>query len=268
MKTLSISLVIIAGIVVFVACLYADQQPPAVTIGPAAPNTIYVGSSTSVTISVLVSDSRVIPSGVDLLQVDPIHGTQRMVGSLSASGPQTFTIIIQPPTSSPILLNYQVSAAFRGLLKRSLSPIVSLAVAPVGMNLPPDPGPAGLQTLAGIDSDNDGVRDDIERWIDVTEPTSTPLRLALAQQAKGIQSAILSNGNQQQAITAMNAESDALMCLDGWLGDDVKAASALSDELHSISLNTTARIAAYLTANSLSSGSAYGLPPVGTSTCH
>lgn len=31
--------------------------------------------------------------------------------------------------------------------------------------LPPDPGEAGMVTLEGIDSDNDGVRDDIQRWI-------------------------------------------------------------------------------------------------------
>lgn len=34
-----------------------------------------------------------------------------------------------------------------------------------GPVLPPDPGEAGKATLLGIDSDNDGVRDDIQRWI-------------------------------------------------------------------------------------------------------
>ncbi|MDX8380534.1 MAG: hypothetical protein R8M14_00305 [Ghiorsea sp.] len=43
----------------------------------------------------------------------------------------------------------------------------SVAVAqPSG--LPPDPGAAGRGTLAGIDSDNDGVRDDVQRWIALT----------------------------------------------------------------------------------------------------
>ena len=31
--------------------------------------------------------------------------------------------------------------------------------------LPPDPGEEGKKTLQGIDSDNDGVRDDIQRYI-------------------------------------------------------------------------------------------------------
>lgn len=32
-------------------------------------------------------------------------------------------------------------------------------------NLPPDPGAAGKLTIEGIDSDNDGVRDDVQRYI-------------------------------------------------------------------------------------------------------
>ena len=32
-------------------------------------------------------------------------------------------------------------------------------------NLPPDPGAAGKRTIEGIDSDNDGVRDDVQRYI-------------------------------------------------------------------------------------------------------
>ncbi|WP_345984447.1 hypothetical protein WCX49_07335 [Sulfurimonas sp. HSL-1656] len=34
-----------------------------------------------------------------------------------------------------------------------------------GHTLPPDPGEAGKETLLGIDSNNDGVRDDLERYI-------------------------------------------------------------------------------------------------------
>ncbi|MCF6156788.1 MAG: hypothetical protein E3K36_16465 [Candidatus Brocadia sp.] len=34
-----------------------------------------------------------------------------------------------------------------------------------GFVLPPDPGKAGKETLLGIDTDGDGVRDDIQRRI-------------------------------------------------------------------------------------------------------
>ena len=48
-------------------------------------------------------------------------------------------------------------------------------------NLPPDPGEAGKATLEGIDSDGDGVRDDVQRWIALNFPDSEKTREALRQ---------------------------------------------------------------------------------------
>ncbi len=131
------------------AGLYAFQAPT-VTISPAMPSTIYVNSTTTVTITAQITDSLVIPNGVNLIQIDPVTGSQTVVGALSPNG-QTFAITIQPATAGPALFSYQVSAAFKGLLRRSLSLPITVAVAPVGTALPPDPGPAGMATLAGID---------------------------------------------------------------------------------------------------------------------
>ena len=51
-------------------------------------------------------------------------------------------------------------------------PICSQVVVPAGdcipqhlANLPPDPGPEGMKTIEGVDSDKDGVRDDVQRYI-------------------------------------------------------------------------------------------------------
>ena len=51
-------------------------------------------------------------------------------------------------------------------------PICSQVVVPAGdcipqylAHLPPDPGEAGKRTIEGIDSDGDGVRDDVQRFI-------------------------------------------------------------------------------------------------------
>jgi hypothetical protein len=51
-------------------------------------------------------------------------------------------------------------------------PICPEHIVPIGdcipkylANLPPDPGPEGERTLEGIDSDKDGVRDDVQRFI-------------------------------------------------------------------------------------------------------
>jgi len=42
--------------------------------------------------------------------------------------------------------------------------------ATIEATLPPDPGSAGRATLEGIDSDGDGVRDDIQRFIELNYP--------------------------------------------------------------------------------------------------
>lgn len=55
---------------------------------------------------------------------------------------------------------------------KATKPICVSEAVPVGdcipqrfANLPPDPGPEGMKTLEGIDSDKDGVRDDLQRFI-------------------------------------------------------------------------------------------------------
>ena len=51
-------------------------------------------------------------------------------------------------------------------------PICSQVIVPAGdcipqhlADLPPDPGPAGMLTIEGIDADKDGIRDDVQRFI-------------------------------------------------------------------------------------------------------
>ncbi len=53
--------------------------------------------------------------------------------------------------------------------------------------LPPDPGKAGKQTLLGIDTDGDGLRDDIQRYIYFTYTDDDKLRLGLRQYATEFQ---------------------------------------------------------------------------------
>jgi hypothetical protein len=74
------------------------------------------------------------------------------------------------------------------LLKRlerySLSQPITIIVDP--FKLPPDPGEVGKQTLVGIDSDNDGVRDDVQRYLALAYGTSNSPRAALTQIAQGL----------------------------------------------------------------------------------
>lgn len=77
-------------------------------------------------------------------------------------------------------------------------PICSQVIVPAGdcipqhlADLPPDPGPEGMKTLAGIDSDNDGVRDDVQRYIALNYGHSERAVMSLREIAKGAQRQIM-----------------------------------------------------------------------------
>lgn len=61
--------------------------------------------------------------------------------------------------------------------------------------LPPDPGESGKATLAGIDSNNDGVRDDLEREIVYMYPKNEEVRRVLRAMVKTGQEVITTEGD-------------------------------------------------------------------------
>jgi len=123
-------------------------------------------------------------------------------------------------------------------------------------NLPPDPGPAGKATLAGIDSDNDGVRDDVQRWIVFNFPNSAKTRAALRQLAQDYQRFILGAANPTQIYDAARLMDNTQSCLE-YIGDGYTLGGLLKAQM----LNTHARSKAFLQANRHLSGRMYkGLP--------
>lgn len=78
-------------------------------------------------------------------------------------------------------------------------------------NLPPDPGEAGKATLVGIDSDDDGVRDDVqiaiyERYPD---PVDAPKREALLLSTKKMTESTLigDSGDANRAFNFQNNQT-------------------------------------------------------------
>ena len=69
-------------------------------------------------------------------------------------------------------------------------------------NLPPDPGVAGKATLAGIDSDNDGVRDDVQIAIYERHPSEPEKRAVLEQEASNFQKGLVAGkvGDANEAL--------------------------------------------------------------------
>jgi hypothetical protein len=67
----------------------------------------------------------------------------------------------------------------------------------VPVTLPPDPGEAGKATLAGIDSNNDGVRDDLEREIVYMYPQNNEVRRVLRAMVKKEQDVVTTTGDHE-----------------------------------------------------------------------
>jgi hypothetical protein len=75
--------------------------------------------------------------------------------------------------------------------------IVRFASTDVAITLPPDPGEAGKATLAGIDSNHDGVRDDLEREIVYMYPQNEQVRRVLTAMVKKEQDIITTSGDHE-----------------------------------------------------------------------
>jgi hypothetical protein len=76
----------------------------------------------------------------------------------------------------------------------------------------PDPGEPGKLTLAGIDINNNQVRDDVEVYIETTVSDSARHREALKGYAVAVQRALLSQ-SKSDAIQAGTAEVRSIECL-------------------------------------------------------
>ncbi len=96
-----------------------------------------------------------------------------------------------------------------------------------GFVLPTDPGKAGKETLLGIDTDGDGVRDDIQRYIYFTYPDDKKLRLGLTCCAIEFQG-VLKDANDREAAydhaSKMARHGECLYYLKGRESIDIRRA--------------------------------------------
>ena len=133
--------------------------------------------------------------------------------------------------------------------------LVQVLGAPI-FQLPPDPGPAGDATLEGVDSNGNGIRDDIERWIYLTYPDSEKLRRALIQEYYPLQNMII-HGQQQNRDAVdddMYALQRAIECLYYVHSNKPHKISA---ELKARIVNTDERVYSYLKSSELLGGGTF-----------
>ena len=133
------------------------------------------------------------------------------------------------------------------------------------VSLPPDPGEEGKRTLEGIDSDKDGLRDDVQRWIYFRFPNSEKARAAFRQTAIDFQTALLAYNDKERAVQAFHSYGRSVDCLVYVIGgdsiEDLQQAFAIKTDLKLLFINTPQRSDAYLVANSHFSGQIFrGLP--------
>ncbi len=119
--------------------------------------------------------------------------------------------------------------------------------------LPPDPGAPGRQTLAGIDSDTDGIRDDVQRYIAQTYPDQ-PTRKALTQVARAMLDGIRLAETQGAALDNLTAMTRGIECTVSVRPTD--SHEALSG-LQEVVVNTQARFQAYLTLDAQAGGGTF-----------
>ena len=116
---------------------------------------------------------------------------------------------------------------------------------------PPDPGEAGKATIAGVDSDNDGIRDDIQRFIELNYGGSQKTKAVLQQTAIALQKILVNTPNSLAAQENAETVSRAIEC--SYYINPTNAAD-INDRLRSKFLNTVERSRAYLSFDAKLSG--------------
>ena len=127
----------------------------------------------------------------------------------------------------------------------------------VNDGLPPDPGEEGKQTIKGIDSDNDGIRDDIQRYIAI-EYTDADTRNALKDITIHLQNFISDKDNKDKTISyakELNNSMASIFCARSSNGD----VSEVLEDYYGQFLNTADRILAYNSAQSHLGGETFEL---------
>ena len=126
--------------------------------------------------------------------------------------------------------------------------------------LPVDPAEEGKVTLAGIDADSDGVRDDIQRYIALTYWDKPDLKAALRQYAVPLQQALLEADSEEAALVNTEELGRAFSCIE-YRTMSLDDAGNISDKLKIKMLNTKERSKAYLLYNQQLGGNIFpGLP--------
>jgi len=115
-------------------------------------------------------------------------------------------------------------------------------------------------SLAGIDNNNDGIRDDIEAYIASTYPDPAQ-QAAVRQLAAVTQEEILVDKGDKAALRKIDIRGmHAVHCLSSRFGDGDEHPAAVGARIEALSANTKARLLAYLAYSAAMDGTTGTLP--------
>ena len=143
--------------------------------------------------------------------------------------------------------------------------LLTACVPPLPEGYPEPPGEAGKKTLEGIDSDDDGVRDDIKIEIFYAYPDDSVARAALEQEAKGFHLALLAgaiqdeNTREKAALEATYEIDKSITCVfdSVYTEGEEEARYKLLRFMEREFINTSERSNAYVHYNQALSGKTF-----------
>jgi hypothetical protein len=114
--------------------------------------------------------------------------------------------------------------------------------------------------IKGPDTDNNGIRDDIDTWIAALPITDTQSK-ATQQAARVMQRELLANTDDRTVLDLLgNASMAAVKCLGDSFKPEYQKGLDLSAQIEALTANTKARAKQYLAYNRARSGSVTELP--------
>jgi len=136
-----------------------------------------------------------------------------------------------------------------------------------GHTLPPEPDPKiNNSTLLGIDSNNNGVRDDVERWIYKTYKDKHPIHIDIAMQAGRAYKKVLETPERAKEIRLkVNSPYFCASYYQNYVEffkQPVLVNERIDVPVKSKYFNTKARSDVYLQYDRLLSGDSYALPKI------
>ena len=136
-----------------------------------------------------------------------------------------------------------------------------------GYTLPPEPDPvANNATLLGIDVNDNGVRDDVERWIYMTYKDKHPIYIDIAMQAARGYKSVLEHPEKAKEIHGKVRKAVQCEMYYSLFADLYNEPLLVKEDItskyfrHKIYFNTKNRMDTYRKYDTLLSGDSYTLP--------